>query len=211
MSPPRVRSRTPGALVGLALAALSVAIGGVHPSPAPGSIPPLPPPTLSASPPVSSSLPKTFYLPDPTLHPGAANPGLTQAQLCGPGFHTVTIRPPVSYTDHLKRLELGTGGTIIGPSGTAYKVTGEQLPGTVGDYELDHLISLELGGNPEDPANLWMQPWERHGARLAATGRGAESKDVIENRLHRSICAGKTTLTAAQKAIAADWTAVAPG
>jgi len=28
------------------------------------------------------------------------------------------------------------------------------------DYEEDHLIPLELGGNPTDPKNLWPEPFE---------------------------------------------------
>jgi hypothetical protein len=127
-------------------------------------------------------------------------------QLCAEGFSTSTIRPPVSYTGSLKHLELGDGGSIQGPSGKVYRVVGEHLPGAVSDYELDHLISLELGGNPEDPANLWMQPFERRGAHLAASGQGAESKDVLENRLHREVCAGQITLSDAQREISGDWT-----
>jgi hypothetical protein len=31
-------------------------------------------------------------------------------------------------------------------------------------------------------------------------------KDSVENRLHKAVCAGTVTLTAAQNAIATDWT-----
>ena len=41
---------------------------------------------------------------------------------------------------------------------------------------------------------------------LASPGVGAESKDVVENRLHREVCAGTVTLTDAQHEIATDWT-----
>jgi hypothetical protein len=88
--------------------------------------------------------------------------------LCSSGFTTKSVRPPTSYTNKLKNLEIG-------------------------DYELDHLISLEIGGNPVDPKNLWLQPWERRGARFLPAGEGAESKDVIENRLHRSERFGSDT------------------
>ena len=146
------------------------------------------------------------YLPDRTLHPGAVNTTLPVEQLCAAGFTTSSIRPPVSYTDKLKALELGDGGSITAPSGATYTVVGEHLPGTVADYELDHLIALEIGGNPEDPKNLWMEPWERRGPdHLAAVGQGAESKDVVENRLHREVCAGTVTLPDAQHEIASDW------
>lgn len=58
--------------------------------------------------------------------------------------HTKTVRPPVSYTDPVKSkimvaYHLGAGQPKAG-------------------YELDHLIPLELGGAPSDPANLWPEP-----------------------------------------------------
>jgi hypothetical protein len=37
----------------------------------------------------------------------------------------------------------------------AYGLTGQRLS----DYELDHLIPLELGGAPAEAANLWPEPW----------------------------------------------------
>ena len=33
--------------------------------------------------------------------------------------------------------------------------------GSPSDYQEDHLISLELGGNPTDPRNLWPEPYPR--------------------------------------------------
>jgi hypothetical protein len=149
--------------------------------------------------------PAALFLPDPSLHPGVIS-DLSETTLCSGTFTTKSVRPPVSYTNKLKQLELGDGGPITGPSGTTYQVVGEHLPGAISDYELDHLVSLELGGNPEDPKNLWMEPWERKGLKLAPTGRGAESKDVVENRLHREVCAGTITLGDAQHEIATDWT-----
>jgi hypothetical protein len=126
--------------------------------------------------------------------------------LCASGFTTKSVRPPTSYTNKLKKLEIGDGGPITAPDGTNYQVTGEHLPGTISDYELDHLVSLEIGGNPVDPKNLWLEPWERRGARFLTAGEGAESKDVIENRLHREVCAGTLPLQQAQQEIATDWT-----
>jgi len=155
---------------------------------------------------VGAALPAASrFFPDHSLHPGEVNPAATAAQLCATGFSTRTVRPPVAYTDHIKVLELGSGGTVTGPSGTTYTVVGEHLMGVVSDYELDHLISLEIGGNPEDPRNLWMEPWERKGAHPAPAGQGAESKDVVENRLHREVCAGTITLSEAQTEVASNW------
>jgi hypothetical protein len=68
-----------------------------------------------------------------------------------------------------------------------------------GQYEVDHLISLELGGS-NDIKNLWPEsyltdPWNAH------------VKDKLENRLHRLVCTGKITLKEAQDAISKDWIA----
>lgn len=64
-------------------------------------------------------------------------------------------------------------------------------------FEIDHLISLELGGS-NDIKNLWPQsytskPWNAH------------VKDKLENRLHREICDGILTVEEAQEAIKTDW------
>jgi hypothetical protein len=71
------------------------------------------------------------------------------------------------------------------------------LPGATGDYEEDHLIGLELGGDPKDPRNLWPQPY----SPLA----GAKQKDIVENYLRSQVCAGAMTLKEAQIGIATDW------
>lgn len=152
-------------------------------------------------------LPAVFYLPDPDLHPGKKDSRVTKTQLCSKSYRTGTVRPPTSYTNRLKQLELARGrATIKAPNGRTYTVHGEGLPGTAKDYELDHIISLQLGGHPDDPANLWMQPWERKGARLADPGYGAESKDVLESRLKREVCNRGMALSEAQRLISTDWT-----
>jgi hypothetical protein len=74
----------------------------------------------------------------PTAHfaratvPGVLNPDVTQdtihRTICVPGY-TKTIRPPVSYTDAIKR-----------------RLMQEQhLAGRAQDYELDHLVPIEGG------------------------------------------------------------------
>jgi len=65
--------------------------------------------------------------------------------------------------------------------------------------EIDHLISLELGGaNTSD--NLWPQPYDGNW--------NAHDKDRLEARLHKLVCTDKTlTLKEAQQAIKADWVA----
>src|SRR5260370_2198880 len=62
--------------------------------------------------------------------------------------------------------------------------------------EVDHLISLELGGS-NDIKNLWPEPYE--GEQF-----NAHVKDRLENFLHSEVCAGPIPLTKAQQAIATD-------
>ncbi|MGH2407829.1 MAG: hypothetical protein ACRDF7_07125 [Candidatus Limnocylindrales bacterium] len=116
---------------------------------------------------------------------------MTQATIgttiCVSGW-TTTVRPPSSYTTALKRDQI-----------VQYGYTDH----TLADYEEDHLISLELGGAPSDPANLWPEPYT---AQLS-DGRsvGARVKDLIENRLHDLVCGGQIALATAQEEIATDW------
>lgn len=121
-------------------------------------------------------------LPDPTCTPGATNPQVTQADIgstiCRSGW-TKTVRPPASYTDKLKREQIAEYG---------YSDT------RPGSYEEDHLVSLELGGAPSDPANLWPEP-----------GASPNAKDEVENALNHAVCSGRVHLADAQRAIASDW------
>jgi hypothetical protein len=66
-----------------------------------------------------------------------------------------------------------------------------------GDFEEDHLISLELGGSPTSVKNLWPEPY--------SSAYGARIKDKIENKLHALVCSHQITLVVAQKAIANNW------
>ena len=114
-------------------------------------------------------------LADPSRTPGVLNPAVTQATIrstiCRRGW-TATIRPPVSYTNALKRTQM-----------RAYGETGP-----LSAYQEDHLISLELGGHPTDPRNLWPEPYPR-----------ASQVDAIENRLNAQVCDGTLTLAEAQR------------
>jgi hypothetical protein len=67
-------------------------------------------------------------------------------------------------------------------------------------YEVDHLISLELGGS-NDIRNLWPEPYAGAG--------GAHAKDAIENELHARVCSGQISLSLAQAEIVRWW--VLPG
>lgn len=127
--------------------------------------------------------------PNRSLTPGATNPEVTQANIhetiCRRGF-TKEIRPPRGYTEHLKRRQV-----------REYRYTDRRLR----DYEEDHLVSLEIGGSPSSPRNLWPEP------RHVIGGWGSEAKDRLENQLHTDVCRGRLPLVEAQRAIASDWIA----
>ena len=63
-------------------------------------------------------------------------------------------------------------------------------------HEVDHLVSLELGGS-NAVTNLWPEPYQ---------GRwGARTKDALENRLHDLVCSGRLSLPRAQHLEATNW------
>ncbi len=125
-------------------------------------------------------------LPDPSCTPGSYNSDVTQSNIqstiCVSGW-TDTVRPPTSYTNPLK----AQGIIDYGYSDTS-----------MADYEEDHFVPLELGGNPTDPKNLWPQP--EYGSPKAST------KDGVETKLKNAVCNGTVTLSAARTAIRNNWT-----
>jgi len=68
--------------------------------------------------------------------------------------------------------------------------------------ELDHLISIELGG-ADTLDNIWPQCGPE-GA--AGEDRSFKQKDLVENYLAAQIRAGKMNKSDVQKGIAQDWT-----
>jgi len=68
-----------------------------------------------------------------------------------------------------------------------------------GEYEVDHLVSLELGGS-NDIANLWPE--------AASPRPGFHEKDQVENYLHSQVCSGALPIAQAQEQIATNWLAV---
>jgi len=130
-------------------------------------------------------------LPDPVCTPGALNPDVTQATIgqtiCVRGY-TKTIRPPQSVTGPQKLASLAAYGDGA-PTG----------------YEYDHLVSLELGGAPDDTRNLWPEP---HAGVDGVGVDGSQLKDTVENTAKASICNGTLPLVDAQTGIATDWAAL---
>ena len=112
---------------------------------------------------------------NPALTPGALNPDVTQATIgdtiCVQGW-TKTVRPPSAYTHALELRQL--------------REYGESGPTT--DFQEDHFISLELGGAPTDPRNLWPESQPRAG-----------EVDRIENQLNADVCAGRISLAEGQR------------
>jgi len=133
---------------------------------------------------VTGTVPATCHVrpgpePDPQCTPGAIDPAVTQQNIsttiCRSGY-TAKVRPSTGQTNKAKAALYKSYGI---PSGDV--------------SELDHLVSLELGG-ANDIKNLWPE-----------VGSLPNPKDKVENDLHRAVCSGKVTLSAAQQAIATDW------
>ena len=115
--------------------------------------------------------------------PGKARVGCTKETICAKGFTTKSIRPATSYTNKLKKDQI-----------KKYDLNCDR------GCEEDHVISLEICGEPKDPLNLSPEPYD-------AT-YGAHEKDKVENWLHEQVCKGKLTLQEAQYDITHDWISV---
>jgi hypothetical protein len=135
-------------------------------------------------------------LPDAKVTPGVVDPvavaDLTKTphmvngverNLCAADFRTEPIRQSIKDFEKLKK-EVCTEYSVAACDATV---------------EGDHLISLENGGCKDCLANLWPQPVDKDGVV------GFHTKDIVENRTHELICAGKVTLEQGQQGLADDW------
>ena len=116
-------------------------------------------------------------LPDPACTPGDILPEATKDQICVSGYSSKVRNVPDSVKNAVY---------------AEYGIT-QHSPG---QYEVDHLISLELGGS-NDIANLWPEPAEPR--------PGFHEKDKVENYEHTQVCNGTVPLVQAQFDIATDW------
>lgn len=128
---------------------------------------------------VSADQTGSLILPDLKMTPGATLPVAT-GDICVSGYSKKVRNVPADVKQQVY---------------AEYGITSRQP----GEYEIDHLISLELGGS-NSVKNLWpqsyvTQPWNAH------------VKDKLENELHAEVCAGKIDLPTAQHEIATDWIA----
>ena len=116
-------------------------------------------------------------LPDARCTTGAVFVNVTTAQVCKAGYASSVRNVSQSEKDKVY---------------AEYGITSHPA----GAYEVDHDVSLEIGGS-NDIKNLWPQSY---------TGPyNAHMKDALENFLHAQVCAGKLQLQCAQKAISSDW------
>lgn len=117
--------------------------------------------------------------PDRRCSPGAYYSKLTKPVICSSSFHTSAIRNVPESEKFAVEREYGLA------------------PGHYGSaLEIDHIVSLELGGS-NDIANLFPEK--------ANANPGYHVKDRLENRLHDMVCGGSLTLRGTQRAIASNW------
>lgn len=123
-----------------------------------------------------------FLVQSATAEPLPTNPDVTpftiQNTICVKGW-TISVRPPVSYTNHIKKQRLHEMGLPL------------EL---IGNFQLDHKLPLSLGGSPDDIRNLVLQDHDE-----------AEEKDAVERCLPAAVCSGAVNLHDAQIAIWRDW------
>ncbi len=119
------------------------------------------------------------YLPNRKLTPGSVFKEATAAQVCIPGYSRRVRNVPYEEKAEVYR---------------RYGILHHRPK----EFELDHLIPLELGGDNTE-TNLWVQPYDgQWNARL---------KDDLENELHQQVCNGSLPLEQAQQEISWDWVA----
>jgi hypothetical protein len=132
-----------------------------------------------------------FPVPDPNCTPGAINPTLTIEVLRDRRFTTRCIRDSATQEEE---------------KATTYQWYNLAHPGNYSGEsqicELDHLVSLELGG-ADTLDNIWPQCGP---SGVALPQRFFKEKDTVENFLAMQVREGRMDLGEAQKGIATDWT-----
>lgn len=116
-------------------------------------------------------------LQDKECTPGDVFPDVTKEQVCKSGYASSVRNVPTSVKNKVY---------------ASYGITHH----TAGQYEVDHLVSLELGGS-NDISNLWPE--------IATPKPGFHEKDKVENYLHDQVCSGAISLQQAQIEIATNW------
>jgi 5-methylcytosine-specific restriction endonuclease McrA len=114
-------------------------------------------------------------LPDSNLTPGATL-DVTKDDICTPGYSKKVRDVPTSVKKQVYQKY--------------------NIPYTPSQYEVDHLISLQLGGS-NNVRNLWPESYNIYW--------NAHVKDALENRLHAMVCNGTISMQEAQKEISTNW------
>ena len=127
--------------------------------------------------PIPAGVPAWVPMPSRSLTPGETFAGVTAAQVCTSGW--AGAHRDVSSS---LRSEVYAEYGFVNTSGT---------------YEVDHLISLELGGD-NSIRNLWPEKNDHPQGAI-------NTKDLLENRLHNLVCSGSMSLHAAQTLISTNW------
>lgn len=115
--------------------------------------------------------------PNLKVTPGAVDPKATIEKICTPG-----------YTQTVRNVSQKTKNQVF---------VNYHINKVIDRYEIDHLISLELGGS-NDIKNLWPESY-------TTTPFNAYKKDALENKLHSLVCSDKMPLHEAQSLIVNDW------
>lgn len=135
---------------------------------------------------------KGFTLPDHTCTPGAINPSLTLKVLNDyENFRTSCVRD--GATSPTEKNATYTWYVTKHPADNVGKRQ---------TCELDHLISIELGG-ADTLDNIWPQCGP---PGVALVRRYFKQKDRVENWLAHEVRNGRMELKEAQRGIASDWT-----
>jgi hypothetical protein len=119
-------------------------------------------------------------LPDHRCTPGARFTYATKAKVCRSG-----------YSKQVRNVSAASKNAVYAAYGMTVHFNGAS-------GEVDHLVSLELGGS-NSRANLFPE--------AASPKPGSHENDRLENRLHAEVCSGQLTVRHAQKLIAGDWVA----
>jgi len=132
--------------------------------------------------------------PDPKLTPGAVMPGVTVEQIMEKGY--------------ANKLNGGVRQVTAAEKRQVFIAYFGRVPGMKGHYEIDHLISLELGGS-NDPKNLWPESYytEPFNAKLKDKLEDRMAADVRHEPERHGHDAATKLLQQFQHEIATDWIA----
>lgn len=109
-------------------------------------------------------------MPDKECTPGSIIETATKEQVCTPG-----------YSRSVRNVSVETKKEVYEEYGIYQRKSGE--------YQVDHLISLSLGGS-NDISNLWPEP--------KSPKPGYLEKDKVEYYLYQKLCSGRISLSQAQ-------------